>query len=285
VKLGPNLKIDIKIGDRVAAAVVGGFGGQGAFAEYAKVYSDLVWKIPQGTTFEQAVAIGSPLNAAVLGLYGARELGLAPNFDSAPPKGANETWIFIYGGSSGVGQFAIQLAKLSGYKTVTVASPRNHEFLKTLGADEVFDYKDPDMIQKVKNVAGNNITHVFDAISTSDTQFTAVKVLAEDKPGKVVLVSPHAEGVNDIRKEVQITMVNAFSAYASNLKPFGVVDDDVARGALSVFLQKLPGLVKDGKLKHIPVKKLDGGLEKVVSDGYEYISQGKVSAEKLVFVV
>jgi NADPH:quinone reductase-like Zn-dependent oxidoreductase len=38
-----------------------------------------------------------------------------------------------------VGQFAIQLAKLSGYKVVTVASPRNHEFLRGLGADAVFD--------------------------------------------------------------------------------------------------------------------------------------------------
>jgi len=61
--------------------------------------------------------------------------------------------------------------------------------------------------------------------------------------------------------------------------------DDNARGVLSAFLQEVPGLVKNGKLKYIPVKKLDGGLEKVFSDGYEYISAGKVSAEKLVFVV
>jgi NADPH:quinone reductase-like Zn-dependent oxidoreductase len=72
-------------------------------------------------------------------LYGAKELGLAQHFDSAPPKGTENTWVFVYGGSSGVGQFAVQLAKLSGYKVVTVASPRNHEFLKSLGADAVFD--------------------------------------------------------------------------------------------------------------------------------------------------
>ena len=33
----------------------------------------------------------------------------------------------------------IQLAKLSGYKVVTVASPRNHELVKSYGADAVFD--------------------------------------------------------------------------------------------------------------------------------------------------
>ena len=35
--------------------------GRGAFAEYVKTFSDLVWKIPQGTfSFEQAAATGSP---------------------------------------------------------------------------------------------------------------------------------------------------------------------------------------------------------------------------------
>ena len=38
-----------------------------------------------------------------------------------------------------MGLYAIQLAKLSGYKVVTVASPRNHELLKSYGADAVFD--------------------------------------------------------------------------------------------------------------------------------------------------
>ncbi|KAF9650154.1 GroES-like protein [Thelephora ganbajun] len=285
VKLGPNLKVDIRVGDRVSATVVGNSAsGRGAFTEYAKAFSDLVWKIPQGTlSFEHAVAIGSPLNAAFQALYGVDDLGLTQRFDSAAQGWKDETWVFIYGGSSGVGQFAIQLAKLSGYKVVTVASPRNHDFLKALGADAVFDYKDPDVVQKVKDVAGNKISHVLDAISGNDTQFTSLKVLAEDKPGKLVTVLPHAEGIQDVRKDVQITMITIFTSYGFG---FGGKDaDEYARRALSAFLQKVPGLVKDKKLKHIPVKEFDGGLEKVVSDGFEYITKGKVSAEKIVFTV
>lgn len=49
------------------------------------------------------------------------------------------TQLFVYGGSSSVGQYAIQLAKLSGYKVVTTASKRNHELVKSLGVDLVFD--------------------------------------------------------------------------------------------------------------------------------------------------
>jgi len=284
VKLGPNLQVNLKVGDRVGASVAGNsVSGRGAFSEYVKTFSDLVWKIPGTFSFEQAAAIGTPLNTAFQALYGVKELGLTQRFGSAPAKGTDETWIFIYGGSSGVGQFGIQLAKLSGYRVVTVASPRNHEFLRGLGADAVYDYKDPNVIKKVKDRTGNKISHVLDTVAGSNTQLASVKILAEDKPGKVLIVLPHAEGIQDVRKDVQITMINMFTTYGFGYGPLG--PDEDARRALSAFLQKVPGLVGDGKLKHIPVKKFDGGLDKVVSDGFDYIAKGKVSAEKLVFTV
>ena len=74
-----------------------------------------------------------------------------------------------------------------------------------------------------------------------------------------------------------------FSAYGFQFKPFGLNDDD--RRELSAFLQKVPDLVKDGKLKPTPIKKLEGGLEKVYSVGYKYLADGKVSAERVVFAL
>ena len=80
------------------------------------------------------------LNTAFQALYGAREFG-----PTHPHTGPDEIWVFTHGGSSEVGQFAIQLViqltKLSGYKVVGVASPRNHELLRTLGADALFDVR------------------------------------------------------------------------------------------------------------------------------------------------
>lgn len=78
-------------------------------------------------------------------------------------------------------------------------------------------------------------------------------------------------------------MINIFTSYGVNYA--GQPADDNARRALSAFLQEVPRLVKNGELKHIPVKKFDGGLDRVVSDGYDYISGGQVSAEKVVFAV
>ncbi len=45
--------------------------------------------------------------------------------------------VFIYGGSTSVGLFAIQIAKARGIKVVASASGRNEELVKKMGADEV----------------------------------------------------------------------------------------------------------------------------------------------------
>ena len=48
-------------------------------------------------------------------------------------------------GAGGVGTYAIQkLAKNAGAYVITTASPRNHELVKKLGADEVIDYHTTD---------------------------------------------------------------------------------------------------------------------------------------------
>ena len=61
------------------------------------------------------------------------------------------------------------------------------------------------MIKKVKDVTGNSISHVLDAVAGNDTQLAAVKILAEGKPGKVLSLLPLAEGIQDVRKDVQVT--------------------------------------------------------------------------------
>jgi len=282
VRLGPNLQKDIKIGDVVGASVVGGvMSGRGAFAEYAKAYSDLIWKVPEGTySFEEVAATGIPLNTAFQALFGSRTLKLVQPFDSGPQDG---TWVFIYGGSTSVGLYAIQLAKLSGYKVATAASPRNHELVKSYGADVVFDYRDPDMIQKLKAATSDKIHIALDTISEKETQFMTMKALAEDAPGKLLVILPPVEGISDVRKDVEVGFTIIFAAYGFEFRSFGLNDGD--RRELSAFLQKVPGLVKDRKIKPPPIKKFEGGLEKVCSDGYKYFTDGKVSAERVVFTL
>lgn len=50
------------------------------------------------------------------------------------------------------------------------------------------------------------------------------------------------------------------------------------------FLKKVPQLVKDGAVKAPAIKLWEGGLE-VIPDGLQYMREGKVSAEKIVYRV
>lgn len=74
-------------------------------------------------------------------------------------------------------------------KVATTASPKNHERLKTLGADIVFDYRvripffatilshsilfkqDPDVVEKLKAATSDSISLAMDCIS--EVQHTA----------------------------------------------------------------------------------------------------------------
>ena len=49
--------------------------------------------------------------------------------------------VLIHAGAGGVGNLAIQIAKSFGAFVATTASSKNEEFLKSLGADLVIDYK------------------------------------------------------------------------------------------------------------------------------------------------
>jgi NADPH:quinone reductase-like Zn-dependent oxidoreductase len=59
--------------------------------------------------------------------------------------------VLIHGGAGGVGSSAVQIAKARGAYVIATASPRNHDFLRKLGADEVIDYNTTKFEDKVKD--------------------------------------------------------------------------------------------------------------------------------------
>ncbi|KAL1592020.1 hypothetical protein SLS60_011612 [Paraconiothyrium brasiliense] len=58
--------------------------------------------------------------------------------------------IFINGGSGGTGIFGIQIAKALGCHVTTACSSTNIELCKSLGADEIIDYKSMDLVETLK---------------------------------------------------------------------------------------------------------------------------------------
>ncbi|MFP3490872.1 zinc-binding dehydrogenase, partial [Staphylococcus sp. SIMBA_130] len=58
--------------------------------------------------------------------------------------------VLIHAGAGGVGSFAIQLAKYKGAYVATTASGKNIDYLKSLGADKVINYREQDFSEELE---------------------------------------------------------------------------------------------------------------------------------------
>ena len=70
--------------------------------------------------------------------------------------------VFLNGGSGGVGCFGIQIAKIAGCHVTTCCSTANVELCKSLGADEVIDYKKESVLEALKKM--QPFDHVVDNV-------------------------------------------------------------------------------------------------------------------------
>jgi NADPH:quinone reductase-like Zn-dependent oxidoreductase len=73
--------------------------------------------------------------------------------------------VLIHGGAGGVGTIAIQVAKAIGARVVTTARADDHDFVRSLGADDVIDFATQDYVEEVARLTGGaGVNVVFDTI-------------------------------------------------------------------------------------------------------------------------
>lgn len=104
----------------------------GAYAQFCLCEKDSITKKPDGLSFADAASIP----VAALTAYKAFKLQIKLQQDQS---------VLINGASGGVGSFAVQIAKAMGAKITATCGADNIEFVKSLGADEVIDYKEQDV--------------------------------------------------------------------------------------------------------------------------------------------
>jgi NADPH:quinone reductase-like Zn-dependent oxidoreductase len=84
--------------------------------------------------------------------------------------------ILVFGANGGVGGILIQLAQHHGVHIIGAASPRHHDALRKSGVMPV-DYNDPELANRVREIAPGGVDAVFDNIGGEITS-TAWKLLA-----------------------------------------------------------------------------------------------------------
>lgn len=143
--VGGNVK-KFKIGDDVYSRSNKKSGE--SYAEWIALDEDVVALKPEAMSYDEAAAV--PL-AALTALQALRDQG----------KLKAGQRVLINGASGGVGMYAVQIARAMDAHVVATCSGANVDFVKSLGAQEVIDYKTSDPL-----AATEPYDMIFDAVAS-----------------------------------------------------------------------------------------------------------------------
>lgn len=216
------------IGDRVVYH--GNMTKPGGYAEYGVTKANTVSRIPDGITFEDAAALPTAGYTAYQAIC--RKLPLSQVHT-----------LLIQGGAGGVGGFAVQLAKLAGKQVISTASSHNHEYVKSLGADHVIDYRETDVLAEVFRITGGRgVDAVIDPVSRQ-TATQALELVAFS--GHVV----HIAGAPDYGQIKPFT--KAYSIHEVALGAAHQSGDPAAEQELAAIGDEMLGLLAEGKISSL----------------------------------
>lgn len=136
------------VGQRVFGSV-SPMRGQGSCAEMLVVGADLLAPIPEGVSDEAAACLPVASGTAYQALVTQARLRAGQS-------------VLVTGASGGVGSGAVQIARSIGARVTGVCGTANLEYVRSLGADEVIDYRQADWRRP-----GTVYDVVFDAAGSS----------------------------------------------------------------------------------------------------------------------
>lgn len=149
----------------------------GAFQLYTIVRTNLAAQIPEAISFEAACVLPVGLSTAACALFQEHDLGLRLPAATRAADGQGTEIVLIWGGSSSVGSNAIQLAVAAGYRVFATASQYNFSYVRSLGADQVFDYTEPQVVEQlVQALRGKRLAGALDCIGRAAATTTATVV-------------------------------------------------------------------------------------------------------------
>ncbi|KAH3688017.1 hypothetical protein WICPIJ_001011 [Wickerhamomyces pijperi] len=294
-KVGSEVE-GFQVGDVVSTFSHGNFcKDRGNFAEY--IIADPSTTIKHANLKKEALPVGSAPAGPIDTFEGAASvtlglstvaLSIAGNLNvKSEDKGK---YILIWGGATATGTLAIQVAKLGfGLKVVTVASKRHHEFLKSIGADLVYDYNDSDVSEQIAKGTNGDIKYVFDTVSEK-ASFQAAYDAFKTAHGPVrvdnllFLQEKDLEIDESVKKNFEI--VNPTLAYCANgdeVTLFGgkfSSDKETLARYNKFWNETLPRILP--QIKHTSLRVLKAGLEST-NEAFELLQSNSVSGEKVVF--
>ncbi|KIK54394.1 hypothetical protein GYMLUDRAFT_249542 [Collybiopsis luxurians FD-317 M1] len=275
VGLGPGVDEDkFKIGARVAGLIHGSLNKTGAFAEYVLAPEHSLIQLPDTWTFEQAAQLGVGMTTSCQCFWQSQNLPKPFVHPTSTP-----IVVLIWSGATSTGHYAIQLAKVSGMKIVTTASPKHWDRLKALGADACFDYNDSQVSEKIRVYTDNKLMHAVDCISEKSS-FQKISDALSEEGGTISCLFPSPY---KLRAGVKTKFTLTYDLLAEPYKFPKVYNPRVEDKAFGDWATNLISeVLKTGRIVPLPIRLYPNGLESV-QEGLQYMEEGKVSGEKITY--
>lgn len=194
-KLGPGCR-RFKKGAAVYAYARKPVIKDGCYAEYVVLPEKNVALKPESMDFKQAATVPLAALTAWQSLFDAAGL----------EKGQT---VLIHAAAGGVGGFAVQLAKWKGARVIATASAKNHEYVRSLGADEVIDYTQSDFVEAVRALAPKGVDVAYDTVG-EEVQIRSLQTVR--KGGTLVTIlapTPEAQSARGVHLKYVFVAPNA----------------------------------------------------------------------------
>jgi len=236
----------------------------GTYAEYYCVAADLVAQKPSNMTFEEAASI--PL----VGLTAMQAL-----VEKGGMRAGSR--VLIHAGAGGVGTFAIQYAKACGAYVATTASKKRFELLEALGADEIIDYHNERIEDKL-----SDFDIVLDSIGAS-VHDASYKTLKKGGVLVTILGIPEPETVAGSDANFVIKLVSRLSLWNNQRKAakYGATFRHHWMEASGEQLKDIAALIEAEKIKAV----IDSTFPlDQVQQAFEYSQTGRVEGKIVITI-
>ncbi|RYP53303.1 hypothetical protein DL768_001660 [Monosporascus sp. mg162] len=210
----------------------------GSFADYPIAKGHLQIKVPDNLSDEEAATPGISITT------------VSPKMPLPMEPAAERYPILIHSGSTAMGIFGTRSVKLSGSRVITTCSPRNSDYLRSLGA-------------VIRALTGNAFTVVWDCTGTG----AELCARAQRQPAKGAQTRHHRTPSATSSRGASPRLSDEFEL-------------------TKVFWETSYGLVAGGLIRTVApvVNKARAGLKDVLVD-FEELRNGRVSAGMLVYAL
>jgi NADPH:quinone reductase-like Zn-dependent oxidoreductase len=182
-----------------------------------------------------------------------------------------------------IGQYAIQIATLWGYKVITSCSPSKASFVKALGAEQTFDYKLSldEQVDFISKATGGNFSKIFDTAASPTNTSAALTML--EKVSKPTGNATKKFTSTDDWSPMEAPKDSGIEIYQIHLGLIGRWGEGDAEesvnAALVSFIEPFEQLVGEGKIKPMEYIVIGNGFEGV-SDAIKLADSGANRGKK-----